>query len=109
MREISKSTRAKAEPKIKRERERKEPTGIETSSSFFPRKKKLALFLLSKGQRKGMTKKKDSVRESREDLAGFTRALLTKTIYIYIVPAASFFIKPRLPFSAYPGRGLLSL
>lgn len=91
MREISKSTRAKAEPKIKREREkeRKEPTGIETSSSFFPRKKKLALFLLSKGQRKGMTKKKDSVRESREDLAGFTRALLTKTIYIYIYSAGS--------------------
>lgn len=108
MREISKSTRAKAEPKIKRGRER-ERERVERSRRVYKRRVPLLLFFtfflsskernwpfddspppllfpLSKGQRGGESererhtpKKKFS---SREDLAGFTRALSSRKRYI---------------------------
>lgn len=90
MREISKSTRAKAEPKIKREREReKGADGYRDEFFFLSSKEKTGPLSSLERAAKGNDKKKDSVRESREDLAGFTRALLTKTICIYIYSAGS--------------------
>lgn len=109
MREISKSTRAKAEPKIKRGRERERESESKGADgyirdeflfffsllSFFPRKKetgppttRLSLFLfpLSKGQRGGGSERKRHTPKkkfsSREDLAGFTRALSSRKRYI---------------------------
>lgn len=135
MREISKSTRAKAEPKIKRGRER-ERERVERSRRVYKRRVPLLLFftffLSSKERnwpsddsplpvsvssleraerrrkRKGTTHPEKKIQLARGFGRIYARSLLTKTVY---TPASFFINKPRLSLSLSlldPGRDLLS-